>query len=705
MKSRPGLAIALCAGIFLLYLIANQEKNKPGDGTQSPGNPTQNSTQGGGQVNTIGQPNSSTTPNGNTNTNQQTTPPVELRPAHPDFSTQLTVASTEETGSDDAPKDLIALTADGKGVTEVKLPNYNSQESTLWGKDSEKDRRLSLHSKVDGMPQMLSMRIELLKSSVAVPNALNQLPELDKENWEKVSGDDLGWTIKNSIDELGKRSATGVEILQEVKKVPGQNHLNIKLTLTNRGAAARDVIYRLNGPLGLHTETTQGPGSDLLYFWGTDADVTDGRAAEIFVDEVSDLDQKLGSGSSANPVLVGLSNNYFAAILMAVDKDGNASNHLRSVHLQSIVDSGVVRKLAVTEYPGREFIDLNQQELFDLREKAYRTAAASVASRTINLAPGASVDHHYRLYLGSRDSDTLNGYVGFNLSETNYFGWFTVVVNLFMGILSAIYVVLPSWGLCIVILTLIVRTCLHPINRKQQLGMARFQKKMQKVQPIIKEIQEKHKGDRMKTHQEMQRVFKENDVNQFQMMGGCLMIFLQLPIWIGLIRTFQYSLELRHEAFLWIPDLTAPDRTFDLGSPVFFIGSFINILPIIYVVLMLINQKLQPKATDPQMAQTQRMMSFMMIAFGFIFYSFASGLLIYFIVSALYGIVESRMIKRIIAKEDAEREAGGGTVEVITPTNSPQDSGNGGMYSSSMVGKRKKPTKAERQKAKGMPKM
>lgn len=691
------LAMALCLVIFLLYLIANQEE--PG---QMPG-PTSGTGTGEGTVSPTATPGPTPGTPGATGSTPSTTaspetPASSLRPERPEESFQVIVPPGE--GGTVPP---IRLMAGTRGLEEVRLPPYDSRESMLRKPAEGEEKSLLLYSAVEGSPRMLSVRVEQLSNP---STAIQELPPLDQESWELVSSDEKSWTLRNRIDETGSTGdETGVEIIQTVTSVEGQSHLEVQLQLVNRGSVSRDLIYRINGPLGLRTESNHGAGADLLYFWGTDPDLQDARPAQIFVDECADLDGQHGAGSSDHPVLVGLSNNYFAAILMAIDDQGLPAGHLGQVHVDALLDPAILRELARTEFPGRLYQDLSPQDIQELREGAYRTASTTATSLPVSLAPGASVSHRYRLYLGPRTTEALAAYGPFNLPETNYFGWFTIVVNLFMGILHFLHSIVPSWGLNIVMLTLIVRTCLHPINRKQQLGMARFQKKMQKVQPLIKKIQAEHEGDRMKIHQEMQRVFKENDVNQFQMMGGCLMIFLQLPIWIGLIRTFEYSLDLRQASFLWISDLTGPDRTFDMGVDVWFFGNYLNILPVIYVILMLINQKLQPKPTDPQMQQTQRMMSFMMIAFGFIFYNFASGLMVYFIISALYGIVESRMIKRIISKEEAAAAAaGGGDSPSAAPRENGKSSGDGGgMYSSSRVGPRRKPTKAERQKAKGVP--
>jgi YidC/Oxa1 family membrane protein insertase len=149
---------------------------------------------------------------------------------------------------------------------------------------------------------------------------------------------------------------------------------------------------------------------------------------------------------------------------------------------------------------------------------------------------------------------------------------------------------------------------------------------------------------------------QEGGANPQQMLGGCLLMFLQLPIWVALISVFRYAIELRQAPafFGLISDLTLPDRAFHLGfSLPLNGGEYFNALPVLYVVLTLVQQKLAPKPKDEQARQQQRMMGFMMVFIGFIFYSFSSGLLLYFLTSSIIGIIEQRIIRRELAAEKA----------------------------------------------------
>jgi YidC/Oxa1 family membrane protein insertase len=109
--------------------------------------------------------------------------------------------------------------------------------------------------------------------------------------------------------------------------------------------------------------------------------------------------------------------------------------------------------------------------------------------------------------------------------------------------------------------------------------------------------------------------------------------------------------------FLWITDLSKPDRSIDFGTELPWpVEGYLNVLPLCMVVTMLIQQLMAPKPVDPQQQQQQKMMKFMMIGFGVMFYTVPAGLVLYFLFSSLVGIFESRLIKKQLARED-EKDA------------------------------------------------
>jgi YidC/Oxa1 family membrane protein insertase len=157
-------------------------------------------------------------------------------------------------------------------------------------------------------------------------------------------------------------------------------------------------------------------------------------------------------------------------------------------------------------------------------------------------------------------------------------------------------------------------------------------------------------------------------------MGGCLLLFAQMPIMMGLYYCLQESIFFRLEPFLWIDNLAAPDMTvwwtekiplisdpeYRHGSFSFlYLGPYLNILPLISVTLMLYQQhKMMPPPTDEQQATQQRMMKIMMIVVAFMFYKVAAGLALYFIISTSWGLLERQLIPKPKPGDDAGTPAG-----------------------------------------------
>ena len=167
-------------------------------------------------------------------------------------------------------------------------------------------------------------------------------------------------------------------------------------------------------------------------------------------------------------------------------------------------------------------------------------------------------------------------------------------------------------------------------NDQHELDKIRM-KKMQALQPQMTKLREQHKNSPEKLNKEMMELYKKNKINP---LGGCVPMLFQMPIFIGLYQVLWRSVMFKGSSFLWIKDLSAPDRLYVFENSLPIIGNEFNILPIIMVVIMAFQQKLSSKnmaATDPaQIAQQKMMMTVFPLFLGFIFYKFASGLSLYF---------------------------------------------------------------------------
>jgi YidC/Oxa1 family membrane protein insertase len=347
----------------------------------------------------------------------------------------------------------------------------------------------------------------------------------------------------------------------------------------------------------------------------------------------------------------------------------------------------------------------NVEEALEWRDEASTHAlweddiTVRVMSKPEDVRPGAEVVHRYLLYNGpvkvkllghklggeqmARQElvdrytdklrlDTLTDYQSPGVMGTfaSTIGWTTVVVfftNVMHTVLAWIHEVIPSYGLCIIVLTVLVRGLMFPISRKQAMTTMR----MQALAPELKKLQEKYKDDRQGMGVAQMELYRKHGVNPF---GTCWFLLLQMPVFMGLYFALQESIHFRLAPFwpLWIKNLAAPDmllwwsehiwyisRVEDYGSPVY-LGPYFNLLPVIAVALMIAQQKMMtPPPADEQQAMQQKMMKYMMVLFGLFFYKVAAGLCVYFIASSVWGFCERKLLPKTKAPEVGETSADG----------------------------------------------
>lgn len=253
-------------------------------------------------------------------------------------------------------------------------------------------------------------------------------------------------------------------------------------------------------------------------------------------------------------------------------------------------------------------------------------------------------NHNYIYYTGPKKEEYLNQYD--TLSALLSYGWFHVISKALLAFLNTVHHAIPNYGICIIILTIVIKAALFPLTRKSQVSMFR----MQQLQPLVNQLKEKFKHDKQRLGKEQVLLFKKHGVNP---MGGCLPMFLQLPVFFALFRTLQISFEMRQAPFcLWITDLSRPDTLLHFSFSLPLLGNALNILPLIMTAASYAQTKITPKApaSDPQAQAQQKMMSFMPVMFAFILYSMPSGLTIYWTTSTLLSILETLLIRKTLKK-------------------------------------------------------
>ena len=327
----------------------------------------------------------------------------------------------------------------------------------------------------------------------------------------------------------------------------------------------------------------------------------------------------------------GIANKYFAAALVA---DQHTFKQISQATLWGPIDAGKLKEL---------------EEQPRLRKDKARALATNVGAalrmEMQAMGPGERQQHRFRYFVGPKSQGVLASYP--ELMHLPGFGWFAAIARLLVGLLGGCYAIVKNYGIAIIILTLIVRLCMHPLSRKSQMSMHH----MQKLQPKIAELREKHKNNKRKQSEEQMKLFRDHGVNP---MSGCLPMFLQLPIFIALYRGLDLSVELRQAPFmLWINDLSRPDVLCPLPFALPLVGwTALHVLPLAKTATMVIQQRMMPKSTDPQQQQQQKMMMFMPVMFLFIMYRMPSGLTLYWFTSTLLGILEQKLIKAKLAKMD-----------------------------------------------------
>lgn len=259
------------------------------------------------------------------------------------------------------------------------------------------------------------------------------------------------------------------------------------------------------------------------------------------------------------------------------------------------------------------------------------------------------VEDSYRLYVGPLDMAALKAYEA-GLEKAIDLGRLRFFSSFILGLMVWMKRFIPNYGVVIVIISIMTKVLFYRLTHKSFKSM----KDMQRLQPKIKELQEKHKDDRTRLNQETMKLYKQSGVNP---LGGCLPLLLQMPVFIALFNVLRNTIELRGAPFvLWIDDLSSPDVLFSFGARLPFLGSDFHMLPILMGAAMWLQSKMggspTGEATGPA-AQTKMMQTMMPVVFTVLFYGMPSGLVLYWLVNNIFSIIQQYAAHRQIEAEEA----------------------------------------------------
>lgn len=260
------------------------------------------------------------------------------------------------------------------------------------------------------------------------------------------------------------------------------------------------------------------------------------------------------------------------------------------------------------------------------------------------VAVGGAGRNQFQVFVGPKSYDTLAS-IRPELREVVDFGWLSFLAEPIFWMLRWTHDnVVANYGWAIIIVTILINFLMLPLKWKS----SKSTQKLQALQPLIKQISEKYKGlslrDPKKAQQqeEMMALYKKYGVNP---MGGCLAMLPMMPFFFAFYSVLTVAIEMRQASWLWVADLSLPEQI------------SIRILPLAMVASQFWMQSTMPTPTaDPSQ---MRLMKFMPVAMGFLFYGFSSGLVLYWLTSNVVGVLQQLMLNRLPSEPiDIERPKG-----------------------------------------------
>lgn len=513
--------------------------------------------------------------------------------------------------------------------------------------------------------------------------ALSRLVDRSIKLGEKVdatSEEDLKTETDAALSKLGDEAALRVTKTFRLPNIPAADihdpnapayHVDMEVQIENLTDQPWDLGYRLNGPVSTSIEgwwyQVKTHGGTWKFFYGAGArdvlvsteehpytfygrpQITQSKEPFRIISADADV-----SDRTVNYVAV--DTHYFNSALMPLPNETADVEQTNDF----VCYSGFAS--AAGTQPGK---DRRTQTTADVTYRLYKK---------LSLAPNSTAYRQtFRMFAGPKSPELLDRY---ELGNAVNYGWFGLFSRPLLWLLHFFHYFVGNYGLAIVMLTIIVKIAVMPISRKA-LSNAQM---MQLLQPEIKKINEQYKEDMTQRQLATQQLFKRVKYNP---LNGCILMPLQIPIFLGLYRGLSLDFALRDQPLIpgleWCSNLAGPDQFLNwsgflpdfIAGETGFLGPYLNILPLVAVVLFIVQQRMfTPPAMDEQQQMMQRMMSFMMIFMAFMFFKVPAGLCIYIITSSLWSLVERTMIPKpqlpqnVVDKINSELgTASGGVVE------------------------------------------
>lgn len=506
--------------------------------------------------------------------------------------------------------------------------------------------------KVVGNPLILDENRRTPKTfEMSIPQINSQL-----EKYETTLAE-VDWEIvKQDVDSVTFRypsPAGDLEVLKtyriektddtELRDDSPQGYLlDVEIAIRNTSTKTIETAYVLQGPVGMPLENADNTRSYREIDIATIEDSSDPEdLTSIHLTAAELIKQTEKAKKGGNPVVswrelihyAGVDVQFFTALILP---DRNEDNQVA------------------------QYFDVVTPQLLSKAEKPERSDfSILLESKKEKIKPDAQVTHSFKTFFGPKRKHLLDPIMA---GDVVRLGWFSPIAKAMLAVLDFFHnnIGIP-YAFAIILLTVVVRGLMFPISKKQAIES----EKMKVLAPKLKEIQEKNK-DKPEEFAKAYRAFQKK--YNYHPMVGCLPALLQLPIFYGLYTSLYQAVDLRLAQFLWIDNLAAPDAMAELPFTIPWFGfTTFNLLPILTVILFVAQQKMfTPPPTSEEQAMTYKMMNFMMIAIGFMFYRVPAGLCLYFISSSLWGICERTLLKKNVNSDGTVVEPEEPDTPVIT---------------------------------------
>lgn len=532
----------------------------------------------------------------------------------------------------------VELTSAGASVASVSLtaPQYKDmkdkkQPARIIGNNLTDDRTLSMS--VLAVDRQLTSRKQTLESANWKLVEKTESDTIAKAVFEYDAPD--GTLRVRKTFSLPRLKATPAALAEAWRTDPTIYTLAVTLEVINLSDTPRTVDYELQGPVGVLFENEEHSSKyrDIHIEFVDDTKPATLAAGTIdgYCDDLDEELARLSSPLEQRAMLredhewtsafryAGVDVQFFAALVAPLD-DRPEEARLDSKWLERTYPVMIARN---PQDPKKSDISL-------------RMASMPVILKA--KGDGDSLTHKYAFFVGPKRRELLDP-APLEASQVLNYGMFGFVARGMHYLLDTFFSLGLPYFLAIVSLTVLVRGCLFPISRKQAIMAAR----QKELQPQLTLLKEKYADDKEKLARAQMDLWRKNGINP---LSGCLPLFLQLPIFVGLYTALNSAVDLRLQSFLWVDNLAAPDALFRLPFALpFGLGQDFSILPLCTVALFLTQQKMfMPPAQDEQQEMQYKMMNMMTGVMGIMFWHQPAGLCLYFIASSLWSIAERKLL-------------------------------------------------------------